>query len=86
MLETDARRFTPQSPAATEPRDVLERAERAEAAEHRERIRRLEAEATAADLAQMIVTEVDARREAERTAADLAALVAQLVGDANART
>ena len=59
MLQIDARRFGDES------REALERAERAEAAERRERMRRLDAEATAAELAHLLVAEVAARREAE---------------------
>ena len=74
MIQTDGRRFVRAEPDFHDPRDALERIERAEAAERRERRRRIEAEAVAAELAQIVACEIAARQHAERIAAELQAL------------
>jgi hypothetical protein len=68
-IEETGRRFAP------EVSDPIERAERAEAAEHRERQLRIEAEATAAELAELLAAELAARRRAEHAHDRLAALL-----------
>jgi hypothetical protein len=55
---------------------LAERADRAEAALHDERKRRIAAEETAAQLAELLSKEVAERRRAERIASDMAKLVA----------
>src|SRR3954470_16116323 len=75
MIETGGRRFVRAQPEIYDVRDMLDRAERAEAAERRERRRRVDAEATAAELAQIVASEIAARRHAEMVAAALQALV-----------
>ena len=57
--------------------DTHERMERAEAAEHRERNRRIAAEETAAELAELVAREIDARRHAEDLAGELAVMLAR---------
>jgi hypothetical protein len=75
MIETSGRRFVRAEPEMYDVRDLLDRAERAEAAERRERRRRIEADATAAELAQIVACEIAARQHAEMVAAALQALV-----------
>jgi hypothetical protein len=75
MIETGGRRFTRAEPDFYDVRDAVDRAERAEAAERRERQRRIEAEATADELAQMLTCEIAARQHAEMVAAELQALI-----------
>ena len=72
MIQTDRRRFVRPQPDLHELREALERAEDAE---RRERWRRVQAEATAAELAQILACEVAARQNAERVAAELQALI-----------
>ena len=71
MLHTEetGRRFMPDAS------DLIERAERAEAAERRERRLRIEAEATAAGLAELLAAELADRHRAERAHDQLAALL-----------
>jgi hypothetical protein len=72
IQQSDGRRF---ERAAEEVVDLREALERAEAAERRERWRRVQAEATAAELAQIVACEVAARTHAEKVADELQALV-----------
>lgn len=75
MIQTDGRRFMRlPEPDFYDPFEGLDRIERAEAAERRERGRRIEAEAVAAELAQIVACEIAARQHAERIAAELQAL------------
>jgi hypothetical protein len=75
MIETSGRRFVRAEPDHEELLDAVDRAERAEAAERRERRRRIAAEATAAELAQIVSCEIAARQHAEMVAAELQALI-----------
>jgi hypothetical protein len=75
MIETSGRRFVRAEPDYLELSDAIDRAERAEAAERRERHRRIAAEATAAELAQIVSCEIAARQHAEMVAAELQALI-----------
>jgi hypothetical protein len=74
MIET-GRRFVRVAPDHDDEADAVDRAERAEAAERRERRRRIDAEAIAAELAQIVACEIAARQHAEMIAAELQALI-----------
>lgn len=78
MIQTDGRRFARPEPDFYDAFDAVDRIERAEAAERRERRRRIEAEAIAAELAQIVACEIAARQHAERIAAELQALATPL--------
>jgi hypothetical protein len=75
MIDMGGRRFVRAEPDYQELSDAVDRAERAEAAERRERRRRIEAEATAAELAQIVSCEIAARQHAEMVADELQALI-----------